>query len=40
MKLSMHAQTDCPFASLQILFGPHGDGSQGLLTGSVKKYYV
>lgn len=37
IKVSKHAQTAWPFASLHILFGPHGDGSQGLVMGSEKE---
>ena len=36
MKPGTHEHTDCPLTSLHWLFGPHGDGLQGLvITGAV-----
>lgn len=34
IKVSKHAQIAWPLASLHMLFGPHGDGSHGLITGA------
>lgn len=39
IKPPRQAQLAWPFASLHKLFGPHGEGSHGLLAGTVKFKY-